>query len=226
MDWRYNVIWWDQISKDDKVTWRYDEKGREPFRLADERYLTTWRYKMKGNLPFEALPASEKVLYLELNSANVTDFRGIDNFTCLKRLEMHYCVKLKGDTSISALQTSLEMLHINQSKKLHSVEEISKLSELRVLRLNACGALPNIQFISKLPKLVDFRFVDTNILDGDLMPILEHPSLQSVGFLNKRHYNYTSEQIDESLHYRDTEESKDFANKGEFQTFRYKALGQ
>jgi hypothetical protein len=75
-----------------------------------------------------------------------------------------------------------------------------------------------------LPNLLEFRFVDTNILDGDLTPLLEHPTLRSVGFSNKRHYNYTSEKIDEMLGPKDRDETKDFVYKGEYQTFKYKEM--
>ncbi|HVS92992.1 MAG TPA: hypothetical protein VHE59_13205 [Mucilaginibacter sp.] len=74
-----------------------------------------------------------------------------------------------------------------------------------------------------LPKLIDFRFVNTNILDGDLTQLIEHPTIRSVGFLNKRHYNYSDEQIDLELKAKSDEEFRDFAYKGEYLTSKYKA---
>lgn len=223
MDWRYNTIWFDQIKDEEQITWHYDEK-KGPLQLNDQRYLSTRGYKMKGNLSFEALPASDKLLYLDLTSSNIKDFRGIEKFPSLKRLETQYCLKLENDSGISSLSNSIEILHINQSKKLSSIDEISQLSGLKVLRLNSCGALASIQFIKKLPNLFDFRFVHTNILDGDLTPIIEHPTLKSVGFFDKRHYNYNSKEIDEILGPRDGPENKDFAHKGEYETFMYKEM--
>ena len=224
MDWRYNTIWFDLIKEEEQITWHYDKRSNDSLQLSDQRYLMASHYKMKGGLSFEGLPASDKLLYLELTSSNVIDFRGIEKFPALKRLEIQYCLKLKSDAGISALKNSIEILHINQSKKLDSVEEISQLTSLKVLRLNSCGSLANIQFIKKFPGLLDFRFVDTNILDGDLTPILEHPTLKSFGFLNKRHYNYTNEKIDKMLISRDGRENKDFARKGEYETFKYKEM--
>jgi len=55
-------------------------------------------------------------------------------------------------------------------------------------------------------------------------PIVEHPTLKSVGFFDKRHYNYTSKKIDEILSPKDGPETKDFAYKGDFQTFKYKKV--
>jgi hypothetical protein len=224
MDWRYNTIWFDQIKEEEQIRWHFDKKNEGSLQLNDQRYLTTWSYKMKGDLSFAALPASDKLLYLELVSANIKDFRAIERFSTLKRLETQYCLKLESDAGLSFLRHSIEILHINQSKKMNSINEISQLSELRVLRLNSCGALANIQFIKKLPKLLDFRFVNTNVLDGDLTPIIEHPTLISVGFFNKRHYNYTSEKIDETLSSKSSRDNKDFAYKGEYKTFKYKKI--
>ena len=69
---------------------------------------------------------------------------------------------------------------------------------------------------------MDFRFVDTNILDGDLTPIIDHPSLKSVGFFNKRHYNNTTETINAILESKLKDEYKDFVYKGDYKTFKYK----
>ena len=63
------------------------------------------------------------------------------------------------------------------------------------MRLNSCGPIENLDFLKNFPKLTDFRFVKTNILDGNLNPIIEHPTISSVGFSDKRHYNNKSENI-------------------------------
>ena len=43
-----------------------------------------------------------------------------------------------------------------------------------------------------MPKLEDFRFVDTNVIDGDLSPLIR---LKYAGFFDKKHYSHTREQI-------------------------------
>lgn len=135
---------------------------------------------------------------------------------------MHSCIKLENDLGLSVLEDTLEFLQINTSKKLQSVDEISRLKNLKTLRLNNCGTLKNLDFLKELPDLIDFRFVDTNVLDGDLSPIIEHPALRSVGFLNKRHYNYTDKGIDAILKAKSDTEYKDFVYKGKYETFKYK----
>ena len=119
--------------------------------------------------------------------------------TKLKRLELHYCTKLDSDTGLSTLADTLEHLHINQSKKFVPSKELLSLKNLRVLCLNSCGNLENLDFLSEFPNLIDFRFVNTNVTDGDLTPIIKHPSIRSVGFLNNRHYNVSENSMDCSL---------------------------
>ena len=78
-----------------------------------------------------------------------------------------------------------------------------------------------IYFLNNFPNLIDFRFVNTNILDGNLKPILEHPTLRTVGFLNKKHYNYKSEKIKQELENKFDKEYKTVIQKGEYSTYRY-----
>lgn len=88
----------------------------------------------------------ENLLYLELNWSNIHDFLGVEKMNKLKRLELHYCTKLQNDFGLSGLADTLEYLHINQSKKFVPNEELFSLKNLRVLCLNSCGNLENLNF--------------------------------------------------------------------------------
>jgi hypothetical protein len=60
-------------------------------------------------------------------------------------------------------------------------------------------AIDNLDFLKHLPNLIDFRFVKTNILDGNLHPLIEHPTIASVGFFDKRHYNMKYADLDKIM---------------------------
>ncbi|UUZ55315.1 hypothetical protein LP419_05935 [Massilia sp. H-1] len=75
-----------------------------------------------------------------------------------------------------------------------------------------------------MPNLLDFRFVDTNVLDGDLTPLMNHPNLVNAYFLDKRHYNFKSVEVQQHLKERN-EVAKEYLYRGEFRTYRYKAFG-
>ena len=78
--------------------------------------------------------------------------------------------------------------------------------------------------MKNMPELLDFRFVGTNILNGDLTPLVEHPRLVNAGFLDKRHYSLKSSQVKLALAGKKNKVIE-HAYKGQFETFRYKSLG-
>jgi hypothetical protein len=220
MDWRYNTIWFEQIEANNYLNQDLKEKHQIDDNFIKVEYAILWHLKHKVS-SFDNLPVSNNLSYLELNWANIKDFRGLNKFENLKRLELHYCTKIENDLGISNVNESLQYLHINQSKKFIFTNELLDLKKLRVLCLNACGPIDNLSFLKHFPNLVDFRFVDTNILDGDLTPIIEHPTIRTVGFLNKRHYNLKDHQIDQELALKSNDKYRHFAYKGQYHTSRY-----
>jgi len=222
MDWRFNTIWFEQLEQDNvfKQDFKENTIARENKKFENSEYAIIWHLKEKLN-SFDNLTASDKLLYLQLNWANIKDLAGIEKFRNLKRLELHYCIKLENDKGLSHLNENLEFLHINMSKKFEFTEELLKLNKLKVLCLNACGSIDNLNFLKNFPNLIDFRFVDTNVLDGNLNPILEHPTIRTVGFLNKKHYNYKNEKIKSELKNKFNSEYKTIAHKGQYLTYRY-----
>ena len=157
-------------------------------------YLIVWHHKTElGGL--ENIPLLPKLKHLELNWSNAKGLRGLENLTSLKRLELHYCLKLESATGVEAVRDHLEFLHIDRSRKFVCNQALESLRELRVLRLNSCGPIASMEFILGYPKLRDFRFVSTNVVDGNLLPLLNHPSLKSVGMSDKRHYSHRDKAV-------------------------------
>ena len=219
-NWRNNTIWFEQIPDNLQADLNLKEDKFSEMQLENIEYLTLWHHKKSKLGNFVSIP--ENLLYLELNWSNIQDFLGIGKMNKLKRLELHYCTKLQNDFGLSRLSNTLEFLHIEQSKKFVPNEELFSLKNLRVLRLNSCGNLDNLNFLNQLPNLIDFRFVDTNVLDGDLSPILDHPKIRSVGFLNKRHYNIKDAKMDALLKEKNGgEEFETVIKYGKYETFRH-----
>jgi len=222
MDWRFNTIWFEQLEKNKIFFKDFKENAiaADSNNFENSEYAILWHLKDNLN-SFNHFTESPKLLYLELNWANIKDFTGIEKFKNLKRLELHYCIKLESDKGLDQINESLEFLHINQSKKFKFTNELLQLKELKVLCLNACGPIDNLDFLSNYPNLLDFRFCDTNILDGNLKPILEHPTIRTVGFLNKKHYNFKFEKIKLELENKFDTEYKTLVHKGQYLTYRY-----
>ncbi|MGE8021510.1 hypothetical protein ACQKOM_21825 [Peribacillus frigoritolerans] len=219
-NWRNNTIWFEQIPDNLQSYLNLKEDKFNEMQLENIEYLTLWHHKKNKQGNFVSIP--ENPLYLELNRSNLQDFLWIEKMNKLKRIELHYCTKLQNDFGLSVLANTLEHLHINQSKKFVPNEELFSLKNLRVLCLNSCGNLENLNFLNQFPNLIDFRFVDTNVLDGDLSPILDHPTIRSVGFLNKRHYNINDGKLDALLKDKNGgEEFKTVIKYEKYETFRY-----
>src|SRR6202000_2756824 len=106
MDWRYNTIWFEQIDREKLLTWDFKEKESSLLDIKNIEYVILWYFKHKG-ISFDLLPSSDKLLYLELNWANIKDFGNIGKFSGLKRLETHYCTKIENDAGISVLANTL-----------------------------------------------------------------------------------------------------------------------
>jgi hypothetical protein len=218
--WRNNTIWFDEIPDSRFLNLDLKEEKINTVALQNLEYLILWHHKKSKSGNLNDMP--EDLLYLELNSSNIQSFIGIKKMERLKRLELHHCTKLENDSGLAGIAVSLEHLHINQSKKFVPTEELFLLKNLRVLCLNSCGNLNDLRFLNHFPKLIDFRFVDTNVLDGDLSPIFEHPTIRSVGYLDKKHYNIKSEKLKSLLEEKNNrQEYKSVIKKEEYQTFRY-----
>jgi hypothetical protein len=191
--------------------------------VASPTYFRIQKFKTKEP-GFHGLSGVTSAEYLEVNFSNITSFSEIAKLGKVKRLELSWCLKPESDAGLSEIADHLEWLHVNTSRKFSPKKDLFELRHLKVLCLNGCAPLDDLRFLERMPNLLDFRFVDTNILDGDLTPLMNHPNLVNAGFLDKRHYNLKS--IDVEAHLRErNERATEYAYNGEFRTFRYKAFG-
>lgn len=222
MDWRCNTIWVDQLPDGMYGALDFSDRAQAKLRLSGYSYVWARSFKSKS-FDLEDFPADDAIKYLELELSNIHSFTGLSRFGRVKRLEAHHCLKLASDAGLFDVKDSLEWLHINQSKKFLVDKELLSLRNLKVLCLNSCAPLADLDFLGAFPNLVDFRFVNTNVLSGDLTPLMEHPTLCSVGFQNKRHYNVS--QIDADDHFSKKKMAAiEKVYKGQCETFRYIAL--
>jgi hypothetical protein len=160
------------------------------------RYLFIWHHRNEeGDLG--NLGVSARLTYLELLSSNARTIGALP--AGLRRLELHRCIKLESARGLAASCPELRYLHVNNSRKFHDLAELLKLKKLEVLCLNSCGDLPNLEFLARFPHLRDFRFVNTNVVDGDLSPLLSLPKLEYAGTLDKAHYSHSVAEIDQAI---------------------------
>jgi protein phosphatase 1 regulatory subunit 7 len=129
---------------------------------------------------------------LKISQSTITSLRGLKQFSRLEELSFNYCSKLQELCDLEGSDNVITTLLFEKCKSIVNFEYVKKMKNLKVLAFNYCGEIPSIQFIQEMPNIEDFRFVGTNVLDGDLSPLKR---LKFAGFLNKKHYSISYEEL-------------------------------
>ena len=156
------------------------------------RWLFLHRYSGSSSEVFARSASLE-----ELFVANA-ELREIEHLATLARLKVLGLYNLKRLASLRGLGqlVQLEALEINGCKGIDSLDELSALVHLRRLHLNDDGAISSLRPIRSLSQLEEFLFYEsTNIVDGDLTPLIGLPYLRNTSFQNRRHYSHTRENL-------------------------------
>jgi len=198
MYWQDNHINFDKLPDGIYINFDWKEDNKAAINFSKCRYLIIWHHSSKEK-SYRDLPDIPDLEYLEINWSNAVSLEGLSKFGNLKRLELHYCIKLETLGGVETLNKEIEHIHINQSKKLTGHKKITQLQKLHILCFNDCGSIDDMYFIEQLSELRDFRFVNTNIINGDLSPLIRHPKIENAGFLNKRHYSHKDTEIDKLI---------------------------
>ena len=137
-------------------------------------------------------PELESLSELSLIRSNIASTRGVCRLKNLTKIELSYVPKIEVLEELDKLH-NLEAVYCENCKQLRHSESLSWLKQLKSLKLIRCGKINSIAFLRTLPGLEEFRFVGTEVADGDLSPLL---NLKWVGFDNKRHYSHTDVDLD------------------------------
>jgi protein phosphatase 1 regulatory subunit 7 len=131
--------------------------------------LHKYRPKHKDISELANLPHLED---LSIIQSPIVAIDGIQRYGMLRRLELSYLSKLERLGAIRELHAAnLELLECEMCKRIKDHGEVRVLASLRRLRFNACGDMASIAFLKDLENLEDFRFVESNVVDGDLSPL-------------------------------------------------------
>ncbi len=175
------------------ITWNNKYKNLEKCFKLKFLWIVSFNTKSQN---FEDVPSFGNLQHLTVVRSNISSFIGLAPQPELKRIDLEYCTKLESFEGLEEIKDSLIHLQINNSKKLYKHDFLTNLYKIEILRLNSCGKVRNIRFLDRMPNLKSFAFADTNVLDGDLSPLF---NLESVGFLNKRHYSHTDLEVKEII---------------------------
>lgn len=136
---------------------------------------------------------------LRITSTRMTSLHGANAFSFLVRLDLFRCRLL---TSLQGIErtTSLTRLDIDQCKKFSSLSPLSALMNLEKLSFSDCGEIESLSPIAGLTKLSEVFFTgDTFIKDNRTTMLGALPELARVGFMNRKTYDCTLEQLANAL---------------------------
>jgi hypothetical protein len=144
------------------------------------------------------LPVLNKLEALTLTQCNLTSLTGLCQFPSLISLDMAYMRSLSDISALAECGPKLEALLLMNCPKI-GYDLLPALTSLKKLHIHSCPALASIRFLKNLDQLEEFRFVDTDVLDGDFTPLLQLDRLKSVGFTDKRHFSHKYDEIEAML---------------------------
>ena len=172
------------------LEWR--SKAISLFDRSTLRKLFVNRYTAKDVDLFGSLVNLESLAIL---NAPVENLYGLRTLNRLRSLRLAGLKKLSSLAGIEELE-SLEELEIHTCRAIGSISEIGALSQLRKLHLNNDGDIESLKPLEKLDGLESVLFYETtNIVDGDLSPLLRQKNLARVSFKNRRHYSHRREDF-------------------------------
>lgn len=157
--------------------------------------LRVWHFNPRSKC-FSDLPAAPNLKYLEVNFSNCTNLIGLEKYPHLERLDLNYCTKLESLDGIENLSKGIFCLWIDHSQKLSNHSDVVALPNLRTLAMHSCGTIRSIEFLDDMKKLTMFAFLNTNIADGDMTPLIRHtPKFEFVSFSNKHHFSHKLKEM-------------------------------
>lgn len=173
-----------------EIEWR---TGSETlFDCLSLRTLTIIGLKLKASNCFSKLQSLE---CLSILSSSIIELSGLRTLKKLKRLRLANNRQLVSLCGIESLDM-LEDLDVNTCKKLTNIEPVKYLKRLQRLQLNNLGTIDSLAPVQSLSSLEMITFYEsTDVLDGQLTPLLDKPSLKTVSFKNRRHYTHCTDDF-------------------------------
>jgi len=151
--------------------------------LKDLHTLVIHKYNYDN---LKKLCCLEKLVALELVQPKCTSLEEIESLKELKCLTIYNASKLE---TLSGIENNknLQYVLLHNCKKIQRLNYLENNKELSFIDILNCGTIDSLNFLNRLCKLDDVSFVDTNIVDGDVSPLI---GIRIHNYSNKRNFNY------------------------------------
>lgn len=188
------------LSRLEELEMTYNNKVEGLSKLVNLRELNLWKYKPfnKDLREFKDYVKIEKLMLIQpvINS--------LDGIQALNHLEELEVSRPKGFDIFFRLPIknnlfALKSLTLSFCKELN-FESIPIIENLACLRIMDCGKLSTLKEVLKnLPNLSKLIFTRTELINGSLDYLLDHPTLDKVTIDHKKHYNMKEKEINALL---------------------------
>ncbi|MBI3946073.1 MAG: leucine-rich repeat domain-containing protein [Armatimonadetes bacterium] len=176
--------------------WRPD--NRNIHRSRELRQIRAWHFRPRS-LDLADLAGATRLEWLELTQTNIASLSGVETLADLRYLHVSYAPQLQALDALAAGHSGIRELGLGNARRVPSYLPIASLGHLRRLQLSSCAPMPDLKWTRGMDSLDFFSFVQTDVQDGDLSPLLSLPRLAYVGTMDKRHYNYKCDRLNELL---------------------------
>jgi hypothetical protein len=182
--------------------------NRNVDRCQELRTLRVWRFNPESHdlAPLAHVPRLE---HLQITQTNIQSLAGVETLADLRYLDISHAPKLERLDPLAGVRPGngpgiepsigIRELSISKAKAISSYRPLASISHLRRLKLTGCAPMPDLRWTQGMDHLDFFSFVDTDVKSGDLSPLLTLPSLRYVGTMDKKHYNYKCDRLNEML---------------------------
>src|SRR3954452_21805600 len=151
------------------------------------RGLITWEF---GESDLRSIRDHASLQRLTIKDApRLTCLSDIDDLPDLLQLRIHAAPRLEDIDDLGGVAGSLEELWLEGCRSLRSVEAVEALTKLRVLNIGDCGSIATLAPLAALARIeVVEAWGSTEVLDGDLSPLVALPALRELRMRDRRGY--------------------------------------
>ncbi|KAA3614457.1 MAG: hypothetical protein DWQ01_01780 [Planctomycetota bacterium] len=137
-----------------------------------------------------SMTSLRKLQRLQFHQPRLRSLAGAGVFAELEHLKILDGHRLRSLDGLQSL-TRLQRLDINRCPRLKDLQALAELTSLQVLHLTDNGKIPSLQPLATLRELRELRFYDsTEVVDGDLRPLLALTKLEKLAFKPRDHYTH------------------------------------
>jgi hypothetical protein len=161
------------------------------------RFLSVGKSRVADCRFIKLYPKLENLTLVQ--AARLTAVDGLSSAAGLNQLHIAHAPKLASSKGIEKCK-SLASLELGVLKALTDYSAVWKTAALRRLIIQRCGALETLKTLPRLKKLEHFALIDTDVVDGDLSPVLRLPELRHFGsYKPKKHFHPNARAVAQAI---------------------------